>query len=1178
MKNIRIFISSPSDVQFERNVARNVIDELNVLYSKYAKLEVLMWEDFPLSANSTFQEGINYFITNKPIDISVFILWSRLGTPLCSKFLKDDGTPYKSGTEYEFDLMMKLHEINNRPHRILTYVKQDESYSSAQTLSELQELLSQKDRLDAFLKEYFHDEETNSNYAYLNFGKNTSFEQVFRIHLTNAIKEIVGEIDGLKEWEGNPYVGLNSFEYNQASIFFGRRHLIYDTATKVMLFTENTVSMKSLFVLGESGSGKSSFVKAGLLPFIYNKNETSGEYVIVTPSQFSGQMYQGLLDILTSKMPFLLNHPFIDDIRKNITKDTNFKYLSYAFEQNEAKTLIIYIDQFEELFSDNIILEEERIKILLLLHGLTKMNKIAVFMSMRSDFYNRFSMYEEMTHIKNECEVIDLPVMGISEISEIIDQPARKACLAWEIDDKGISLNQKIIKDAIAIKDLPLIEFALSELYDARNDKDMLTYHAYESIGGLHGAIVNYADRCYSLLEDKEKAVFDDILGFVITESDVYKDTYVRKTSLICDVEKTPLHKSVVNKMLNARLFVTGKDNQGRPTLTITHEVLLKSWSKVAQWIEDEKEFLSSSRHYEQMALHWVNNGKMKKDLVSGRSPLLEAEYYHFKNHKRISNIVQEFLEASIRKDKRSGLVWRIIAFVSLLFAFLMLLLFKITGEVLDLALIDQFSILDILISYGVFLGLLLYSIIHRLNYQPEYKTIKRTLVIWGVSTFLLGVYSLISANYELLVYSVLCAMYLCSEAFEYVRRNKWQNKYVPYSIKDEFWVQFRAVFVSFVVLVLILSTSLAYAISLDEKNEAMERRALVADELFDGLDNLRDQLSYTDNKYVNEMRQDYLIENFREELGDTIYDRREFEYARVMYNLKNPLLALAYLYPDHDYTHHLFYVISAYAAGSYDIAEIALELYVADNRYDQINNNISSANLIWIAEVLGRFDCAEKLNNIVTDTLSTYALNPGVILNNAHIYLANGEMDYACELYSTALDSAEKLGHLDDDGNVALLNNLKTDLHIFSRFAAIPDEILQEVADMMKVEFVPAYIPKTQIDSTLTEDVFERMHGDWECQQDTYLIKLNVDSEYRLLTYTIFDTNGTESAKLVSEVRFAQDGDTILMDEFEPTIDSNSFGRLLNIEEDNFLLEIIDNGNPADRGQQRRYVRVISE
>lgn len=130
MKKLRVFISSPGDVQIERNVARNVINELNTLYSQHLKIEVLMWEDFPLSAGATFQEGINYFLTGERIDLAVFILWSRLGTPLSVKFRKEDGSLYNSGTEYEFDLMMKLHKESGHPSRILTFVKKSNPFIS----------------------------------------------------------------------------------------------------------------------------------------------------------------------------------------------------------------------------------------------------------------------------------------------------------------------------------------------------------------------------------------------------------------------------------------------------------------------------------------------------------------------------------------------------------------------------------------------------------------------------------------------------------------------------------------------------------------------------------------------------------------------------------------------------------------------------------------------------------------------------------------------------------------------------------------------------------------------------------------------------------------------------------------------------------------------------------------
>ena len=258
MKRIRIFISSPGDVQQERNIAREVIAELGNLYSQYVSLEVLMWEDFPLTVDSTFQEGINYFLEHDVIDVAVFILWSRLGTPLCTKFVKEDGTPYQSGTEYEFELMKRLFLETGAP-RILTYVKNSRIQPKDNaTIDDLLDARRQEIAVKTFLQEHFHDEESNSNYAYMQFGEKASFEQKFRIHITELIKSMLGDVGEICEWEGNPYVGLNSFEYEQKSIFFGRKQLVYETASKLVDIDDETIK-KSLIVLGESGSGKSSF-------------------------------------------------------------------------------------------------------------------------------------------------------------------------------------------------------------------------------------------------------------------------------------------------------------------------------------------------------------------------------------------------------------------------------------------------------------------------------------------------------------------------------------------------------------------------------------------------------------------------------------------------------------------------------------------------------------------------------------------------------------------------------------------------------------------------------------------------------------------------------------------------------------------------------------------------------
>ena len=1186
MKKLRVFISSPGDVHIERNIARNVIKELNSLYAQHLKIEVLMWEDFPLSADATFQEGINYFLTNEHIDLAVFILWSRLGTQLSVKFRKEDGSPYKSGTEYEFDLMMKLHKECGHPSRILTYVKKDDSYPKDCKWDELRELLRQKEGLDTFLKEYFRDEETNSNYAYLPFGKKISFEQVFRTHLTNAIKDYVGEVEDLKEWEGNPYVGLKSFEYDQASIFFGRRQLVYETASRLISLENNDSEIKSLIVLGESGSGKSSFVKAGLLPFLCNTKQSAYDYVIVNPSMYGGNMYNGLLEIIENNFGFLANHPFLQELHKGITRETNFNYLSYELQNKDVKSLIIYIDQFEEIFSDNLITEEERKKVILLLRGLISSEKIAVFMSMRSDFYNRFSVYEEMTQIKENSEVLDLPVMGASEIAEIIEEPARKACLRWEVDAKGTSLNRYVLKDAVAIKGLPLIEFALSELYETRNEKDVLTREAYEKIGGLKGAVINYADKCYAQLTDDEKNVLNDILSFVITESASNKETYVRKTSVRADMEKSPLHKVVIDKLLDARLFVTGKDSLGRPTITIIHEILLKSWSVIAEWIEREKDFISTNRHYEQLAQHWITSNKKKTELIQGRSSLLEAEYFHYKYHDRASTVLLDYLEQSFIKQRKTGLPWLVVAAVFMTLATLLLCLLKVLDVETGIVSVDDLLLRDIILVYGSLLLLIYYSIGSALSYRPKYKTIQNKIVVWSVATVMTGIFSFIdqpdieSLLYTLVIPFLPIAFYLILQVKDLTIRKKWTDRYVGYSISDEFCSKFKTISISLLIVFTLLIVGAGYTNALTEQKDQF---ASVADELFDGLNNLQSKLNYADIQYVNNRRIEYLEDHFSNDIYDDIADVRDLQYARSLYNLNDPAGALVYLFPEDALEHRIFEIVCQYSLCNYEATRNSIKEYIwstkfyeSGERYHEIDNNISTGSLIWISEVLGDFECASQLDSIVMAEHPDSQYNPIYVLNRGHIYLYDRDLEMAAQTYKQAFESGISMGYVDKSGQSTLRDNLRNDLHIFSRFNVIPDSILQEIANKMSVDFTPAYIPISKVNSEETDAIIAKLTGSWTYRHtDNTSLNLTVQPNSCIFTYIKKDANDNEIGKSILDCRLAKVNADIYLDEFCPKTDYNGYAKILELNDNYFVLEVIENGVPAEKGTIRRYERV---
>ena len=137
MKTLRIFISSPGDVAEERDRAKQVVESLRRRYAGKFLLKPLLWEDIPLQPDMSFQQGIDMVLSqDRGLEIAVFILWSRLGTPLGKTIPRPDGGEYRSGTEREFDLMMQARKQSGgqRPH-VFVYTRRDECSFAANPVS-----------------------------------------------------------------------------------------------------------------------------------------------------------------------------------------------------------------------------------------------------------------------------------------------------------------------------------------------------------------------------------------------------------------------------------------------------------------------------------------------------------------------------------------------------------------------------------------------------------------------------------------------------------------------------------------------------------------------------------------------------------------------------------------------------------------------------------------------------------------------------------------------------------------------------------------------------------------------------------------------------------------------------------------------------------------------------------
>lgn len=331
---IRIFISSPGDVVAERAIAKRVIRKLQKELGNAVELKPLLWEDMPLQSTSTFQEGIDKIVNTGLIDIAIFILWSRLGSPLGHKFQRPDGTFYRSGTEYEYEMMLTANKQTGKPE-ILAYIKNapvTKVLAGMNDLSTIEEWTEQNKRVQQFIKENFYDKESHTVYgAYHQFDESVSFEQKLTEHLRRLVIGRIGQVKEV-EWNGNPYMGLKSFEFEDEAIFYGRRRVINEIEEQLIAEYRDK-GAASLILLGESGSGKSSLVKAGLLPDLADSGiagEARWSLFTVTPGQFGGAVFPGIVDLVGQAIPALKGSRIWEDVRYGI--EINYAYLADFFE------------------------------------------------------------------------------------------------------------------------------------------------------------------------------------------------------------------------------------------------------------------------------------------------------------------------------------------------------------------------------------------------------------------------------------------------------------------------------------------------------------------------------------------------------------------------------------------------------------------------------------------------------------------------------------------------------------------------------------------------------------------------------------------------------------------------------------------------------------------------------
>jgi Novel STAND NTPase 1/TIR domain len=425
----------------------------------------------------------------------------------------------------------------------------------------------------------------------------------------------------------NPYKGLHAFTADDTRDFFGREALVGELAGTLerIILQENKGESPSrlLTVLGASGSGKSSVVMAGLLPYLQRQGiADSREWIYLDPIVPGTHPLEELAATL-ARQPSLGNGVAGSVLSLHHALDADslrtLHLLARQLAGSSTHKVVLFIDQFEEVFTLTASEEERQRFFDLLVTAVTEPHgPLLVLLTLRADFYDRPMQYAKLYRLLDAHRVSVLP-MEREDLRRVIERPAQlpEVQLSFEGDLVGDLLFDVREQGA----SLPLLEFTLEQLF-ARREGHQLTLQAYRDIGGVKGALVKHADETYATLPSEEhrklaQLLFTRLIEPGTMQQDMTRRRAIREEFELPDPSLTQLLRATLAAFIAARLL-TINEIAGTTTIEISHEALIREWPRCAQWIQETRENLPFQQTLSKDVTLWEELGEPKDRLYRG--------------------------------------------------------------------------------------------------------------------------------------------------------------------------------------------------------------------------------------------------------------------------------------------------------------------------------------------------------------------------------------------------------------------------------------------------------------------------------------------------------------------------------------------------------------------------------